>query len=479
MDHRRRDLVFTLLILAAAAALSAGLSRAQSAAPTAGTLAAFEGHYRYRDDGTLYMVRDGDRLFAIIGDGKYLLRRKGDDVFTNGSGDAIPFVRDAAGLVTAFVERGDTFARLSATVPDTVRGLLKPRPVAAGAAAARYRYQQPSQLDDGLASGPAGADTLSVTAAEQLVNGVLDGTYADVHGIAVYHRGALRLEEYFYGFDANRPHQMRSLTKSVIALLAGIAADRHALDPRAPIVPQLGYDGLANPDARKARITTLDLLSHRSGLACNDYDGASPGNEVKLYEAPDWVKAFLDLPMAADPNTVAHYCSGGMFTTGRVIERATKMPLAAFAQETLFAPLGIEARHWKWPFVLERGNRNEFGQIYLRLRDMVKLGRLIAQRGVWQGRQIVSAAWIDAAVGKQSRIDEDDYGLGIWHRWYRVESPAGVRRVDTIMLSGNGGQKVYIVPSLDLVVAFTGGAYNAESPVNTMMARVLLPALLP
>ena len=306
-----------------------------------------------------------------------------------------------------------------------------------------------------------------------------DGAYPDVHGIAVYHRGALRLEEYFYGFDAGRPHQMRSLTKSVIALLAGIAADRNVLDPRAPIVPQLGYDALANPDARKARITTLDLLSHRSGLACNDYDGASPGNEVKLYEAPDWVKAFLDLPMAADPNTAAHYCSGGMFTTGRVIERATKMPLPAFAQETLFAPLGIERRDWKWPFVLERGNRNEFGQIYLRLRDMVKLGRLIAQRGVWQGRQIVSVAWIDAAVGKQSRIDEDDYGLGIWHRWYRVETPAGARRVDTIMLSGNGGQKVYIVPSLDLVAAFTGGAYNAESPVNTMMARVLLPALLP
>ena len=124
-------------------------------------------------------------------------------------------------------------------------------------------------------------------------------------------------------FDAARPHQMRSLTKSVIALLAGIAADRHAFDPRAPIVPQLGYDALANPDPRKARITTLDLLSHRSGLACNDYDGTSPGNEVRLYEAPDWVKAFLDLPMATDPNTVAHYCSGGMFTTDLAKARIT------------------------------------------------------------------------------------------------------------------------------------------------------------
>jgi CubicO group peptidase (beta-lactamase class C family) len=96
----------------------------------------------------------------------------------------------------------------------------------------------------------------------------------------------------------------------------------------------------------------------------------------------------------------------------------------------------------------------------------------------WEGRRVVSAAWIDAAVARQSRIDDSDYGLGIWHRWYRVQTPAGERRVDTIMLSGNGGQKVYLVPSLDLIVVFTGGAFNVESPVNTMMARVLLPALM-
>ena len=109
---------------------------------------------------------------------------------------------------------------------------------------------------------------------------------------------------------------------------------------------------------------------------------------------------------------------------------------------------------------------------------MLKLGILIQQRGEWKGRRVVSASWIDAAVARQSRIDDSDYGLGIWHRWYRVQTPAGDRRVDTIMLSGNGGQKVYLVPSLDLIVVSTGVAFNVESPVNEMMARVLLPALI-
>ena len=103
---------------------------------------------------------------------------------------------------------------------------------------------------------------------------------------------------------------------------------------------------------------------------------------------------------------------------------------------------------------------------------------LIQQRGEWAGQRVISSSWIDAAVAHQSRVDDSDYGLGIWHRWYRVKTPAGDKRVDTIMLSGNGGQKVFLVPSLDLIVVFTGGAFNVESPLNEMMAGVLLPALL-
>jgi CubicO group peptidase (beta-lactamase class C family) len=106
------------------------------------------------------------------------------------------------------------------------------------------------------------------------------------------------------------------------------------------------------------------------------------------------------------------------------------------------------------------------------------LGILIRDRGEWQNRRVVSAAWIDASVARRSRVDDSDYGLGIWHRWYDVRSPAGNERVDTIMLSGNGGQKVYVVPSLDLIVVSTGGAFFVESPLNEMMANVLLPSLL-
>ncbi len=169
------------------------------------------------------------------------------------------------------------------------------------------------------------------------------------------------------------------------------------------MLARLGYSAYENPDPRKAKVTLTDLLSNQSGFACNDHESTSPGNEMKLYESRDWVKAFVDLPMVADPGTVGRYCSGGILTAGRIVELAAGKPLPRFAQEALFGPLGIQPTEWKWNFTLDRSQRNEFGQIYLRPRDMLKLGVLIQQRGKWNGRRVVSASWIDAAVARQSQ----------------------------------------------------------------------------
>lgn len=467
-------------LLIAAIAFPSSLVLAQVAGSHAPVrnLTEYEGHYEYRDGGTLFIVASGERLIAIIGEAKYPLRAAGSDTFRNARSDQIPFLRDTDGRIVAFKENGTRFRRLSSSVPTASRLLLEPRPRWPDGRTITYRYAQPAKLPDGIRTGEAGPGTFPRSVAERLVNGVIDGAYPDVRSILVYQKGALLLEEYFYGYDRERPHQMRSLTKGVISLLAGAAVDRRLLNADEPVLARLGYSAYENPDPRKAKVTLAEMLSNQSGFACNDHDSASPGNEVRLYETPDWPKAFVDLPMAADPGTVGRYCSGGFFTIGRIIERAAGKPLPQFAQEALFGRLGIRRADWRWDFTLNRSQRNEFGQIYLRPRDMLKLGILIQQRGEWEGHRVVSASWIDAAVGRQSRVDDSDYGLGIWHRWYRVQTQAGEHRVDTIMLSGNGGQKVFLVPSLDLIVVSTGGSFNQESPVNEMMARVLLTVLL-
>jgi CubicO group peptidase (beta-lactamase class C family) len=441
-------------------------------------LSEFEGHYEYRDGLTLFMVTRGEQLFAVIGQSKYLLRVSGTDTFLNPPGDSIPFVRDEKGRITAFKEYGQAFARLSSNVPASARSLLEPRAVGADGTPAAYRYEAPPHLPDGIRVGKAGLTTLPPNVAEQLVNGVIDGTYADVNSLLIYHDGALLLEEYFYGYDRDRMHEMRSFTKSVISLLAGAAVDRGLLSANEPVLTKLPYPSFGNPDSRKAKVTLTHLLSNQSGFACNEYDRNSPGNEVNLYETKDWVKAFVDLPMVSEPGTTAHYCSGGFYTAGNIIERAAGKPLPDFADEVLFKPLGIGRSAWQWNFALDLSQRNEFGQIYLRPRDMLKLGILIHDRGKWMDRRILSTSWIEAAIAHQARVDDSDYGLGIWHRWYNVQGNAGNRRVDTIMLSGNGGQKVFIVPEFDLLVVSTGTAFFVDSPLNRMMAQVLLPALI-
>ena len=161
-----------------------------------------------------------------------------------------------------------------------------------------------------------------------------------------------------------------------------------------------------------------------------------------------------------------------------MVERATGTPLPSFAQQQLFTPLGIDAARVRWNYTLSASNAATFAQLYLRPRDMLKLGVLFQQRGRWQGRQIVSREWVERSTARWSVVGDQDYGYFWWHQWADVALPGGNRRVDMVVATGNGGQKIYLVPSLDLVVVMTGGNYNAQSPAMAIMAKELLPAVL-
>jgi CubicO group peptidase (beta-lactamase class C family) len=467
---------FTLVALSRALSAQASGGTATSQSERRASLAEYEGVFAYHGTATIALVATDTMLYAVLDDAKYPLRFLGADRFLNGGGDTIPFRKTATGTVSGFVERGVFFPRRTPVVDSAIAEIV--RAVPRTASAEPYRYSVPAALGDGIRTGDAPAAGLDSAMIERLVSRVVDRTYPDVHAILVHRGGKLVLEEYFYNHDRDRRHQMRSLTKSVVSAVAGLAVDRGLLREDERVLARMPYERYANPDPRKDAITLRDLLTMQSGLACDDWDGGSPGNESKLYQSSDWVKFVLDLPMQDAPGTRGRYCSGNVKVIVRMVERATGTPFVTFAQRHLFTPLGIEADDLRWNYALDASNAATFGQVYLRPRDMLKLGLLVHQQGQWAGRQLLSREWVARSTAAHATVGDQRYGYLWWHQWVDARMPEGPRRVDMIVATGNGGQKIYIVPSLDLIVVMTGGSYNTSSPSMTIMAREILPAML-
>jgi CubicO group peptidase (beta-lactamase class C family) len=436
----------------------------------------FAGVYSYRDGTTVALVPRRQELVAIIDEAQYKLRRVGGDEFRNGAGQLVRFVRGERGEVVGVKEEEDYFPLRTHAIPAEIAALTMPR-----AGSAPWHDQSPVRLNDGLEVGNATGAGFGDRALAGLVRSIVSEEYPDVHSVLLWRRGRLVFEEYFYGFSRERPHQLRSATKSFHSALLGIAVDAGKIrDDRQPIAELLPWpvSSLANPDPRKAAITVGDLLSMRTGLACNDRDGSSPGNEQLIYSQPDWARFTMDLPMVAAPGTVARYCSGGVHVAGRLVERATGKDLLTFAREKLFEPLGF--KNYKWPYQPVPKNAGTFGQLYLRPRDMLKFGILVLDQGRWKGRQIISRGWIERSTQPLTRIGSKEYGYFWWRQTFPLNAGGRRQDVETILASGNGGQKIFIVPSLQLVAVFTGGNYNSteDTPPNAIMGNVILPELL-
>lgn len=454
--------------------LVGGLSAQQSAAPQ---LTDYVGTYADTPGHAIEIV-DGDGLFAVLDEAKYSLRASGADQFAPMAGPVVLFQRDASGKVTGYVQDGKFHPRVSTSVTVEAAALARPRPLGQNSPA-DYSYHAPAEMHDGIPVGDISRSDLGVGVANDLVRSVLDGTYKDVHSVLLYQHGKLVLEEYFYGYSVERQHQLRSATKSVVSTLAGIAIDRGAItgvDER--VLPLMGYASYEHPDPRKARMTLGDFLSMSSGLDCNDHSSTSPGRETEIDSKPDWVKATLDLPMINDPATAGFYCSGGVAVAGRLIENAVHMKLPEFAQANLFGPLEIARTDWTWNYDLTNAD-NEYSQIHLRSRDMLKLGILLGDGGRWHGKQVVSELWVRELLAEHSHVDGVSYGYFWWRHAFNVETAAGAQQVVVAAAQGNGGQKIFVVPQYELVAVFTAGGYNAEStPPNTIMEKIILPRLM-
>ena len=284
-----------------------------------------------------------------------------------------------------------------------------------------------------------------------------------IHSLTIVRNGYLVLDAYFWPFQDDLRHDVASVTKSVTSTLVGVAIGRHDLSGvTQPVLGLFGGRTVANRDAWKQGLTIEHLLTMTSGLDCHREHG-----EITLSQmmgSPDWIQFMLDLPMVAEPGSRFEYCSGGMHLLSGVITQATGMDALDFARRELLGPLGIARADWPAD---RQGITHGWGDLHLQPRDMAKIGYLWLNGGRWEGRQLVPADWMRAAVQVHSHpgfSPGQEYGYGLWI--YPERTPPEFEGL------GRGGQRISVVPAKNLVVIFTGGAFE-PGDIGSFIGRAI------
>jgi CubicO group peptidase (beta-lactamase class C family) len=305
-----------------------------------------------------------------------------------------------------------------------------------------------------VASGTSNIDTGKLSA---LYTDMEAEPHYDLKGIVIVRDGRLLSEHYFNGDSVGTLHDIRSATKSITALAMGIAIEQHSVhsveDFIAEYLPGLPRDG-------KEKIRVEDLLTMRSGLDADDTDPSTPGNEDRLDESSDWMRSIYAVPMKRPPASAYLYCSINAFLTGAIVENATRTPLDVFVHKNLFAPLQINEYHWRHVPVDRTTGQ---GNLEITARDAAAIGQLMLNDGVVNGKRLLSHTWIEQSLASQVPIhDSDPYADFYGYMWYTRNEPVGDAGILVHFASGNGGNKIYIIPSLHMVVAITSSAYNTK-----------------
>jgi CubicO group peptidase (beta-lactamase class C family) len=284
--------------------------------------------------------------------------------------------------------------------------------------------------------------------------------------LLVIRHGRLVYERYFHGSARDQSSNVHSASKSILEALLAIAIRQGAISRWSDRVATYLPECFVHASATKRKITIRHLLTMSSGLRW-----VEDQTEYRIQAKHDWVRAVLAAPLRHRPGIHFRYSTGNTHVASAVLQRATGMKTSEFAERYLFGPLGITAEHWGCdPRGVDSGGYN----VYLTPRELAKFGLLYAQGGLWHGRRIVPASAITRAATRVWRVDHDfAYSTGWWQR--RLSG------LDMFFCWGWGGQFVYVIPDLDVVVVTTedtaDGHHNVEIDSGRLLTRFIIPSV--
>ena len=365
-------------------------------------------------------------------------------------------------------------------------------------------YPAPVQTEDGWSVASPTDVGMDGVLIDALLERIASSADHHLNGLVVAKDGKLVLESYYPGqeieldaqvpgsgslrftsrtFDRDTPHLTSSCAKGVVALLAGIALDQALLEGMdASVFAHFpDYVGLAT--GVKGSLTLGDLLTMRSGLPWDD--GSFPiwdprNDEYQLLFNPDPTGFVLAKPAVTVPGTSFEYNSGAAYLVAEMIAGAAEEPLDTFAARELFAPLDITDVVWQGG-VADDGMVFP-GGLYLRPRDMTKIGHLLLDGGSWGGREVVSAQWVAAMTEPAVTVPPGATPLPVWvnrygRMWWRGDIPV-VGGAGAYLAAGWGGQLIVVLPEVRMVVTLTGDNYLGSDFAFRLelVTEYLLPA---
>jgi CubicO group peptidase (beta-lactamase class C family) len=294
-----------------------------------------------------------------------------------------------------------------------------------------------------------------------------------LHSLIIARRGEVLLEHRFAGPPLDRPVNVKSVSKVILAALVGAAIARGLLEgPDQRIAPLLADRLPRDPDPRLARVTLDHLLSMRAGL-----ERTSGVNYGRWVTSPDWVRHALSRPFVDEPGGPMLYSTGNSHLVSAILTRVSRRSTHALAQEWLGAPLGISLPPWpRDPQGIYFGGND----MLLAPRSLLVFGEMIRAGGVHQGRRVLPEAWVRTCFTPRTASVFTRAAHG--YAWFTAHGPGPTRH----FAWGFGGQMIHLVPALGLTVVMTsnptqrsGGAQGHARALHELVEEHILPALTP
>jgi len=318
---------------------------------------------------------------------------------------------------------------------------------------------------------------LKLTEMEKLIS---KDSLPNTHSVLISKKGKIVYENYFDGYNASIPHDMKSASKSISSTIVGIAKDKSLFNS----VEQSIFDFLpkkyqTHKDSLKTEIDIQSLLTMSSGLDADDYtrERKSSASENNFQPTRDWTETVLKAPMINKPNTKANYGSANPYLLGVAIDSIVSEPLELFMDKYLFQELKISN------YIIQtdlKGKPYFGGGMYLTPRDMLKFGELYLNQGKWKSKRVLSKKWVKYSFKNYRNLenvpDKNEYGYLWWHNTYQVNG----KNIESVEARGAGGQYIFVIPCLKTVVSITSGNYRngkTQQP-ELIFEKYILPYLV-